>query len=412
VTLESLLGALLGAVGVVLLLLGLAIATVGLYGLLRKRDLFAQLHAAGLVTGPGAILVLLASVGSGEAQIVTSAVLVIAFVLVTSSLSTHAIALAAWRRGDGAAGRFQAARMDQLGKGRVTLAEGAPGSMRLLIAVDGSPAAQVALRLAAALSLPPGASIRLVAVAEGELQPLASFEGGRQPTQSEEAELTALLETAAALLEGPGRSVDLVVRHGSPAEAIIREASEFRADLVVMGSRGLGRVRSLLVGSVAQGVLDGAPCPVLVARATTLRRVLVATDGTRSAEAAVDVVAQWPIFEGAHIDVVSVATEAPQYRRLPGAAGVREALQATRRRRVADRAALRLRDAGRNAVPRTESGAVVARLRAVAESESVDLIVLGSGARAGLRRVLLGSVARDLVATASVSVLVVPPADD
>ena len=84
-----------GLVGSGLLLLGLTLATIGLYGLLRKPDIFHQLHPAGLITGPAVLLVLLASVGSRSPEIMTSAVLVIGFVLVTSSLSSHAIAQAA-----------------------------------------------------------------------------------------------------------------------------------------------------------------------------------------------------------------------------------------------------------------------------------------------------------------------------
>ena len=61
-------------------------------------DIFHQLHPAGLVTGPAVILVLLASIATGSAEIITSAALVILFVLVTSPLSTHAIAQAARRR--------------------------------------------------------------------------------------------------------------------------------------------------------------------------------------------------------------------------------------------------------------------------------------------------------------------------
>ena len=84
--------------GAVLLALGLLLATIGLYGLLRMPDIFHQLHPAGLVTGPAVILVLLASVASGSAEIITSAALVALFVLITSPLSTHSIAQAARRR--------------------------------------------------------------------------------------------------------------------------------------------------------------------------------------------------------------------------------------------------------------------------------------------------------------------------
>ena len=67
----------LGLIGMVFLAAGLALATIALIGLLRMPDIFAQLHAAGLVTGPALVLV---------------------FLLVTSPLSSHAIAQAARRR--------------------------------------------------------------------------------------------------------------------------------------------------------------------------------------------------------------------------------------------------------------------------------------------------------------------------
>lgn len=87
-----------GAIASLLVLLGLGLTTIGLFGLLRRDDIFEQLHASGLITGPATILVLLASVASGEAEIITSAVLVIGFLLVTTPLAGHAIGRAAWRR--------------------------------------------------------------------------------------------------------------------------------------------------------------------------------------------------------------------------------------------------------------------------------------------------------------------------
>ena len=85
-------------VGVALIAAGLTLATLALYGLLRMRDIYAQLHAAGLVTGPAVIAVLLAVFATGQAEIVTSAVLVALFVLITAPLSSHAIAHANYSR--------------------------------------------------------------------------------------------------------------------------------------------------------------------------------------------------------------------------------------------------------------------------------------------------------------------------
>jgi multicomponent Na+:H+ antiporter subunit G len=95
------LGTVLDVASIALLALGLTLATIGLYGLLRMPEIFHQLHAAGLVTGPAVILILLASLGSDSTEIITSALLVIFFVLITSPLSSHAISQAARRRAPG-----------------------------------------------------------------------------------------------------------------------------------------------------------------------------------------------------------------------------------------------------------------------------------------------------------------------
>ena len=91
-------GTVLDVVAAVLLFGGLALATIGLFGVLRLDDVFHQLHPAGLVSGPALLLVLLAAIGTGSAEIITSAALVFDFLLVTSSLSNHAIAHAARQR--------------------------------------------------------------------------------------------------------------------------------------------------------------------------------------------------------------------------------------------------------------------------------------------------------------------------
>lgn len=88
----------LDVIAIALLFGGLTLVTIGLVGMLRLDDILHQLHAAGLVTGPGIVLILLAAIGSRSAEVMTSAALVLLFVLVTSPLSAHAIAQAALRR--------------------------------------------------------------------------------------------------------------------------------------------------------------------------------------------------------------------------------------------------------------------------------------------------------------------------
>jgi multicomponent Na+:H+ antiporter subunit G len=91
----------LDVVGTALLLLGLTLLTISLVGLLRLKDTFSQLHAQGLATGPGVIAVLASSVATENAAIITFAALGIAFVVLTSPASGHAMAKAAHRRSAG-----------------------------------------------------------------------------------------------------------------------------------------------------------------------------------------------------------------------------------------------------------------------------------------------------------------------
>lgn len=82
----------------VLLVIGLSLLTIALYGTLRMPETYSQLHAQGLATGPGVIAVLAASIATENAEIITFAILTIVFVVLTSPVSSHAIARAAYRR--------------------------------------------------------------------------------------------------------------------------------------------------------------------------------------------------------------------------------------------------------------------------------------------------------------------------
>ena len=221
----------------VLLLGGCALATIGLYGLLLKPDIFEQMHVAGLITGPAVVLVLLASLGTGSAEIATSAILVAAFVLVTSPISTHVIAHAAVRRYAGVPGAptqdfVPAAPLTPVDEGGDHGGDG----LRVVIAYDGSPGADVATTLARSIDWPAGTIIRLVSAIRAE-----------DPDVPEEANLRRV----AAEIERPGVRLETAVVHGDPADTMVDEAEAFAADLLITGSRRRGFVQSLLGWSVA-----------------------------------------------------------------------------------------------------------------------------------------------------------------
>ena len=74
------------------------------------------------------------------------------------------------------------------------------------------------------------------------------------------------VERVASELGDLAPDVQTLVWNGSPADEIVRAAKELEADLIVVGSRGSGRVDSLIMGSVSHRVLNYAHCPVLMVR--------------------------------------------------------------------------------------------------------------------------------------------------
>jgi monovalent cation/proton antiporter MnhG/PhaG subunit len=89
---------LVDVVAVALLALGLGVSTIGLYGVLRMPDVYGRLHASGMASGLGVIAILLASIATRDAALITRAAIVAAFLLLTAPIASHAIAWAAHRR--------------------------------------------------------------------------------------------------------------------------------------------------------------------------------------------------------------------------------------------------------------------------------------------------------------------------
>jgi nucleotide-binding universal stress UspA family protein len=83
---------------------------------------------------------------------------------------------------------------------------------------------------------------------------------------SVKAEAEQNLNRYAEPLRARGLAVELIVREGYPATVIEEEAIEQRADLIVIGTRGLSGLKHLLLGSIAERVVQKAPCPVLTVK--------------------------------------------------------------------------------------------------------------------------------------------------
>ncbi len=150
------------------------------------------------------------------------------------------------------------------------------GLKRILIATDLSPASEPALQMAAALAIRMDAGLVLLhVVSEKELDGLARAHQPRHPVDLIYSELEeAVREQYRRVVPDEVRRflhAEVLVVPGVPAEEIIRTAAMKGADLIITGTHGRTGLRRILMGSVAEGVLRGAPCPVLTVRPEELR---------------------------------------------------------------------------------------------------------------------------------------------
>jgi nucleotide-binding universal stress UspA family protein len=185
--------------------------------------------------------------------------------------------------------------------------------MRVLVGIDGSPAAQTALDLVSALRWPAETTVRVVEVVEPEAflaggpWPAIALAEARDIESLAIANATATVESAERMLARTGLRIEIGVLRGRPSTALVHEAARFAADLVVVGSRGHGTIESMVLGSVSSEVVDHAGLPVLVARSRAVGRVILAWDGSAPARAAATIVREWPIFQASTVRVASIA---------------------------------------------------------------------------------------------------------
>jgi nucleotide-binding universal stress UspA family protein len=136
--------------------------------------------------------------------------------------------------------------------------------MKILVPVDGSAYSLKAVETACDLAKAQAPSSVILTAAAMEIPEL---EEGVYIAEKMKAQAEAALAKAKAVAQGNGISAEVVLTTGpSPAEEIVKLAKEQKADLIVIGSRGLaGKTRSFL-GSTASQVVTYSPCSVLVVK--------------------------------------------------------------------------------------------------------------------------------------------------
>ncbi|MEO6122418.1 MAG: universal stress protein [Ilumatobacteraceae bacterium] len=282
---------------------------------------------------------------------------------------------------------------------------------RLVIGYDGSEASGSALRWAVAEAERRSASVSVVA--SYAMPRVMNVYGigidGATPDELArlEASCRSGVETAvqAALEEHPGVGLEFDVVDHDPATSLLAAGRE--ADLVVVGSNGLGPVKDYLFGSVLGTMLHECVCPVVVVPSQIrphTNRIVVGVDGSAASDEAL----AWAVAEGevrqAALNIVH-AWEYPFSLRERGVG---------RRSEFAEVDAALVLDGAMEAAVARLGGSVSGELREgnatellVAAGEEADLIAVGSRGRGGFHSMLLGSVAREVAARATCPVCVI-----
>ena len=137
---------------------------------------------------------------------------------------------------------------------------------KILLAADGSDHALHATQIAAELARNPNAKELRVVVAYDMIPPYFGEPNMQIAIDARMEEAKAVMQKTIEAIGNIPCEIHTELIEGSAAEAIIDVANTRKSNVIVMGSRGLGKLAGLLLGSTSQKVVSHAPCPVLITR--------------------------------------------------------------------------------------------------------------------------------------------------
>jgi nucleotide-binding universal stress UspA family protein len=283
----------------------------------------------------------------------------------------------------------------------------------VLIGVDGSEDSRSALRWGAGIAERLGDAVHVLRAWQYPSDAILSIGRLELPPPDKaaariEAELRALLE------ETLGQRADqakVEVARG-PAAGVLLQAAESGPRMVVVGSRGLGGFKGLMLGSVGRQLTEHVTSPVTVVRSTApvapfrLETIVAGHDGSPNAARAVDFAAAIATQLGAELVVASASPPATGERR----GGVESRTNLAERRELLETWCAPLRDAGVEHHLAVVEGDARTALLDVARDRHADLLVVGSRGRGPVAKLLLGSVASSLAQHSEQPVTIVPHA--
>ena len=277
---------------------------------------------------------------------------------------------------------------------------------KILVPVDGSHSCLHAEELAAAIAGNFKSEVMVIHVVSHELLH-RGLELHYQVPSSVRTEITnwflqagrKIVWDAEALFKEEGVKVDArLVEYADPAETILRVAKDEVCDLVVIGNRGETEAEIFSLGSIAEKVSRHAECPVLIVKQKTkLSKILVAIDGSESAEKVLEYAVELAKKHKAKVTLLNVE-ESKIFALKPDVA--REIGE-----RILSGAAAKVKGVKLNT--QLEFGNPAETIIEAAEKGNYDLIVVGSRGLSSVKRFFLGSVSDDVNHHAKCSLLIV-----
>jgi nucleotide-binding universal stress UspA family protein len=292
---------------------------------------------------------------------------------------------------------------------------------KVLLATDASEDATLAARIAADLSVRAGYELHIVHVLEPP--PRYAYPGVTAEIYSHafdemRREARNLLDEQVERVRSGGAKVgDAHLEVGSPVDEILDLAAEIEVGLVVVGSKGLGPIKRLALGSVSEGVVHHATRPVLVARggeeAWPPRRIVLGDDGSEAAREAGVLAASIGGLFGAKGILVRAYPRLPEMDLRDRESDARMVDDELRReeRKLEERAAEIGKTLGSRPSVRIAVGNPAGRILDAAQDGVArnTLIAMGSRGLGRMQRMRLGSVSTKILRAAEGPVLIHPP---
>lgn len=292
----------------------------------------------------------------------------------------------------------------------------------VVVAVDGSEASNNAVRWAANTASKRGVPLRLAAsytmpqflYAEGMVPPQELFDELQTETmETVEAARTIAHEVA------PDIKIGYTIAEGSPIDMLLEMSSD--VTMIVMGSRGLGGLSGMVMGSVSAAVVSHAKCPVVVVRednqVTDTNKygpVVVGVDGSEVSQRATEFAFEEAQARGAKLVAIHTWMDMQVQASLAGLAAAQQEWNV-----IEDEQTQLLHDRIQPLLerfPDVDVDMVITRdrpIRALEDSaKDAQLLVVGSHGRGGFRGMLLGSTSRALLQSSPCPMVVVRPTDN